>query len=237
VHPADLGQRRERRPQHQRGRRPLGGQPQGHGRAERLAEEDHAGRVDLGPPGQVGQGRPGIGGQPVGGRLAGVAAVAAVVEQQHMQTQPGQGGGQRRPQRAVAAIAVADQDRRPRPSRARRNPTLGWWGPRRGSVTASGIGLHRVVPRPSRIGAGPRCAVPRASRLRWYEPAAEPQPVGGREADLFGPGQDRGGGWDRPRGRQVDQPALERPQQPERGQQDGRHDHQDDPNSHPPAVP
>ena len=95
--PADFGQRRERGAQHQRGRRPLHRQADGDRGAEGLAEVDDPVGVDLGLRGQPCLRGPRVGGKAVLRRSAGVAAVSAVVEQQHRHAQPGQPGGQHAP--------------------------------------------------------------------------------------------------------------------------------------------
>ena len=101
VHRADVGQRRERRPQHQRRRWPLDRQADSHCGAEGFTEvrdtrrrsgcaasQASAARASAARPSSVG--------------LPGVTAVAAVVEQQHRIPHPVQRGGEWSSHRAVS---------------------------------------------------------------------------------------------------------------------------------------
>ena len=121
----------------------------------------------------------------------------SVVEQQHVQSHPGQGGGQR-PASSGRPVAVADQHRRACPTRP-----LG--------RLSAGVGRN--------------------------EPGGEPGTVGGVEDHLLGPGEQRGGPGHGSWGGEVEQAALERLEEHDRGGQDGRHDQQEDPGSHGRAVP
>ena len=104
----------------------------------------------------------------------------------------------------------------------------------RGPIGAGSIGESAIGKGP--IGAGP-IDWGLVDSGRGNEPPLQPEAVGGPEADVGGAGEDRGGRGDRAGRWEVEQPALEHPQQAKWGQQHGRHDQQDDPGAHARAVP
>ncbi len=111
VHPAHVRERRERRAQHQRRRWPLGGEAHHDPGTQGLAEVHEPIGVGPGAPRQVGPGCERVEVEPVLARGPRVAPVPAVVEQQDIEARSREPLRQRQAHRAVARVAVRDEDR------------------------------------------------------------------------------------------------------------------------------
>jgi hypothetical protein len=94
------------------------------GGAERFAEVEHAGRLDVVAREQRGAGGLGVGVGRVLARAAGAAPVAAVVEQQDIEARGGEQTGVRDAVGDVPGVAVAVQDMADRRDGRRREPAV-----------------------------------------------------------------------------------------------------------------
>ena len=105
-----VGHRCERRSQDERRRRVLDGEVDGHRGSQRLAEVHDPRRIDVGATGQVRSGGTAVCGEPVLGRSPGIAAVAPIVDEKHLQSVPMERRRQGRPVRSIAGVPVEDQN-------------------------------------------------------------------------------------------------------------------------------
>ena len=111
----------------------LGGEGDCDGGAQGFAEGDNALRIDVAACGQIAEGGACVGGQAGFGRAAGVATVAAIIEEHHGQAGVCQSDGQGRSHFPIAGVAVEHEHSsfclglsgcRQEPSR-QRQPVLG----------------------------------------------------------------------------------------------------------------